>query len=135
MSKYIMNDRMSIYQNIEDELKRILNTKRKQPHIKTNVFLKTKCNKKQPNMKHVYLEFTNKSNNTRYICEHSPTWKDENSKPPLFNTDDICVELPGINISIDDLKAYEKEYKSLYIIGINDCRHHVCKMLKYCYPS
>ena len=134
MSRYILNDNLNIYKFVDTEIARILNKQIHQTPNKKNtrVVFKSKCNKYNKNFKHVYLEFID--NDCHYTCEKSPTWKNDSAKL-LFTQDDITIELPNIILSIDDIKYFESQQNNNYILGINDCRHHVCNLLDFCYPS
>ena len=129
MSNYILNDKFSIYKNIDNELGRVINNQASAGT--TTVHFKSKCSDFNPNLKHVYLEFNRK--NHKYLSEHSPTWKLDTPKL-FFTTDDATIRLPDISVDITEIQEFEKQNKSFYFLGINDCRHHVCKILKFCYP-
>lgn len=48
--------------------------------------------------------------------------------------DEFCITLPNVEWTLDDIEHFETQLRSMYIIGCNDCRHHVNDMLKLCYP-
>lgn len=48
--------------------------------------------------------------------------------------DEFCVTLPNVTHTIADIRDYEETLPKLYVIGLQDCRHHASNILKFCYP-
>lgn len=101
--------------------------------------------RKDDRFKHVFLEFQKgtpmrktfkKSDNVQvYVAEHAPKlsyvfddtfsidWKEE-----------LSIQLPNIEYDFDEIRDFDEKVSDIYLLGLQDCRHHTWNMLQLCYP-
>lgn len=132
------------YNFVYDELNRVIINHTSFGHTRVR-FVSRNLRKKNINLRHVFLEFQrgipNKRNNSSYsrmyISEHAPFWSTilEERQEGLFDwEEEISIQLPNIPYGMTEIMAYDKNLPQTYMLGIRDCRHHVCDMLSFCYP-
>lgn len=103
-------------------------------------------NRQDNRFKHVFLEFQKgtpmrkrfekKSDDIQvYVAEHAPVlsymfddtfsvdWKEE-----------LSIQLPNITCSFEQIREFDEMSSDIYVLGIQDCRHHTVNMLNLCYP-
>lgn len=70
----------------------------------------------------------------RHILEHGPYRAQGNQ-----STDDLpalgvlYMPLPSVDLTLEEILAYEDTLPRTYIVGVRDCRHHVRDLLKFVY--
>ena len=102
-------------------------------------------NRKDDRFKHVFLEFqkgtpmrkkNQKTDNIQvYVAEHAPNLSylfDD-----TFNVDwkeELSIQLPNIDCDFDEIRHFDEMSSDIYLLGLQDCRHHTLNMLHFCYP-
>lgn len=64
------------------------------------------------------------------VLEHGPI----NARLPAAQPLERVMQLPGVELSLQELLDYQDTLPKHYLIGVRDCRHHVIDVLNFCYP-
>ena len=133
MSQLILNvmlnvdDHSSHYRFLYQDLQRILRDSKSTGNTSVRFVSKALRFRNDTQFRHVSLEFTeSKKTHVSEIYSNitvNSDWKDE-----------FALALPNIDLSITDVLETEEGCKSMYLLGLHDCRHHVSDMFKLCYP-
>ena len=112
------------YKFIYKDIKKVMNVESK-GHTKMR-FVSRALRYNNDNLRHLSVECTHK--NEVHIFEKY--WIDISDGGWL---DEFCITLPNVEYSVQELKEMEMQLTPVYIIGLNDCRHHVSAILSMCY--
>jgi len=137
MSEIILNLMMKVdghyihpphYKFIYKDLKRIIRDEESVGSTRVRFVSKGLRFRNDAQFRHVSLEFVN-AKNDMYVSEIysnisvNSDWKDE-----------FAIALPNVDVSLHAIREADESCKSVYLLGLHDCRHHVSDMLKLCYP-
>lgn len=64
------------------------------------------------------------------VLEHGPV-----RTPANVNEYDRVIQLPNVDLTLEQLLAYENSLPKKYTLGFRDCRHHVMDLLDYLYSD
>jgi len=133
------------YQFLYTELQRVI-TEPSKGDTRVRFISRSLRNRQDDRFKHVFLEFQRgtplrkrfekKSGDIQvYVAEHAPVLSyvfDDN-----FSVDwkeELSIQLPNITYNFEDIREFDEMSSDIYVLGIQDCRHHTMNMLKFCYP-
>ena len=65
------------------------------------------------------------NSNLSYVFDDtfSIDWKEE-----------LSIQLPNIEYDFDEIRDFDEQASDIYLLGLQDCRHHTWNMLQFCYP-
>jgi hypothetical protein len=84
-----------------------------------------------PPLYHVGLVCHDTTKDMYRIFEHGPIEYDRSRHYKTKDT--IITPLPSVELSIEEIHAFEEELPQEYRLGHRDCRHHVIDLLSYIY--